>query len=176
MKFLKELTNNDYLTEEDNSAIPEKSIKDLQSMIRKGVENSGEWSNALEVVHKAYDVLSIQRPTPDMKGAWKQYETLISYSVDQLAKVHGQNGTWRMTSEDFEESPVYSVELIQESKSSLSEIKAQSPNEIIEYFESQLHDDNITLKENIIDKNIVVEFWQYDTIKTKSYLVIKPLS
>ena len=171
MNFLQELHKNQYITEEDNSAIPEDSIKELQKMIRKGVENSGQWSNALEVVHKAYEVTDIQRPTPDMAGAWTQYETLITYAVQQLTKVHGINGTWRMTSEDFTEKSKYIIEYHTPNNGiELIDIEANNVDEIVEYFTTGLN--NCSTKKIQQKNSTIVEFWEYGTIKSKKHLKI----
>lgn len=100
----------------DMSELPPELIKDLEKNIRKGASDlKQKWSNALELVHKAYDVgyqdesidadgkkvkLSkpIQRPTPQMAGGWKQYEELIKYAVEQLSKSRGLKADWRASS------------------------------------------------------------------------------
>lgn len=174
MKFLKELTKG-YLTEEDNSGLPEKSIKDLQSLIRKGAENSGKWNNALELVHKSYEVSSIQRPTPDMKEAWKQYETLISYSVEQLSKYHGQNGTWRMTSESFEEKPKLKVESFDTISHNSFISKDLTIDQIIESIKNDILENNMSIKTSKTDNVTLIEFWEYDVIKSAGYMKIEEL-
>lgn len=89
----------------DLTELPEDDMKEIQANIRKGAEDKEQqWSNALELVHKAYEVSGIQRPTPDMRGAWKQYETNIAYSISQLSKYQGLDGSWRMSSSMFHEA------------------------------------------------------------------------
>jgi hypothetical protein len=88
----------------DMSELPEMAMKDIQSNIRKGAQDTTQsWSNALELVHRAYKVSNIQRPTPGMKAAWKQYDENITYSVSQLAKARGMKGDWRMSASSLRE-------------------------------------------------------------------------
>ena len=104
MKFLKDLVT---LTETGNdlSQLPNDVITAIKSNIRKGAEDlQQKWANALELVHKAYEVEGVQRPSPDMDGAWKQYEENLQYAVQQLAKNRGMDGDWRMSSSIFHES------------------------------------------------------------------------
>lgn len=83
----------------DLSALPEDVISEIKKLIRDGAsDRSKKWANALELVHAAYKAAAVQRPTPDMESAWKQYEEMISYAIDQLAKYRGIDGDWRMTS------------------------------------------------------------------------------
>lgn len=97
----------------DLSELQPKIIDDLEKNIRVGAKDlTKKWLNALELVHYAYDTgyegttldpegkkqkvqHPIQRPTPQMKGGWEQYETLIKYAVEQLAKNRGIKGDWR---------------------------------------------------------------------------------
>lgn len=175
MNFLKELNDNKYLTEmDDNSALPEQSIKDLQKLIRSGADNSGKWSNALELVHKSYSVSSIERPTPSMKSAWKQYETLISYAVQQLSKYHGQKGTWRMTSESFTEKSLYEVVYSNQSSVESCQVEADSIKDIINFFNCE--DKKYDIKEfSLEDGSILIEFWERGIIKTNSKLEIRKI-
>mgnify|MGYP000879961469 CR=1 FL=1 len=107
MKFLQEI--NKLLSEKTNSKdmsmLPTDIIAELQYKIRKGSQDLRQrWANALELVHQAYHVVGVQRPTPEMTEAWKQYETLIQYAVQRLAKDRGMNDDWRMSASVFQES------------------------------------------------------------------------
>ena len=90
-------------------------MSDIQKNIRKGAsETEQKWANALHLVQKAYEVSGVQRPEPDMKAAWKQYEENITYSVQQLAKFRGMDADWRMSASVFHEAmtpkpPTYRV-------------------------------------------------------------------
>ena len=82
MKLLKQAL---LLAEEDLSELPEDTLKDIQSNITKGAKDTTQkWANALELVHKAYSVSKVQRPSPAMKGGWKQYEENIQFAVLKL--------------------------------------------------------------------------------------------
>jgi len=90
---------------EDQTGLSEDIISELKKNIVKGAkDNEQSWANALELVHRAYKVSGVQRPSPDMVSAWKQYEILIQYAVEQLAKYRGLDGDWRMSSHIFHEA------------------------------------------------------------------------
>ena len=73
-------------------------IKQLQKKITEGAKDTSQkWANALELVQKAYSVVGVQRPTPDMRTAWDQYEDMIAFAVKQLAKFRGVDADWRST-------------------------------------------------------------------------------
>lgn len=56
---------------DDITLLPERVIGEIKSNIRKGAQDlEQKWKNALELVHKAYQVSNVRRPTPDQKGAW----------------------------------------------------------------------------------------------------------
>lgn len=81
---------------DDITLLPERVIGEIKSNIRKGAQDLAQkWKNALELVHKAYQVANVRRPTPDQKGAWKQYEQMIQHGVRQLVATRGLNGEWR---------------------------------------------------------------------------------
>ena len=85
--------------------LPPDTMSELQKNIRDGAKDiTQKWANALELVHKAYEVAGVERPTPDMRKAWKQYEENLTYAVKQLAKYRGMDGSWRMTSMMFNEA------------------------------------------------------------------------
>jgi hypothetical protein len=127
---------------DERDALPEDVMQEIQKNIRNGAKDVDQlWANALELVHKAYEVAGIQRPTPDMKSAWKQYEENLQYAVVQLSKFRGMEGNWRMSSAVFHEalqkmirfnvtitSPQYSTSYVTE---------ARSLAEVIEYIKKQ---------------------------------------
>jgi hypothetical protein len=82
----------------DLSELPEGDLKKVKTNIRKGAQDTDQrWANALELVHTAYEVAKIQRPDITMESAWKQYEEMIKYAVQELAKARGMDDDWRMT-------------------------------------------------------------------------------
>lgn len=100
MKFLASLLANRLMEDNaDITTLPQQVIGEIKKNIRKGANDlEQEWANALELVHKAYQVANVRRPSPDQKGAWRQYEELIQFAVRELYKTRGINGKWRMTS------------------------------------------------------------------------------
>jgi len=103
MKLIRELL---VLKEEDDlSILPELAIKEIKKNIRKGAQDLEQgWVNALELVHQAYVVAQITMPEPDQEGAWKQYEEMIRYGVEQLAAARGLNAPWRMSANTVSET------------------------------------------------------------------------
>ena len=54
------------LNEEDLSELPPVTISDIQSNIRKGAQDlQQKWSYALELIHKAYSVSQVDRPSQE---------------------------------------------------------------------------------------------------------------
>lgn len=105
MNLLHELSQYAISEADDGSKIPEESLKLIQSNIRKGAADTDQrWSNALHLVHKAYEISNVERPSPDMKAAWKQYETNLQYAVQQLSKSRGLDADWRMSAAVFHEA------------------------------------------------------------------------
>lgn len=94
----------------DMSALPDDTMSELRKNIKKGAEDKEQmWANALELVHKAYEVSGVERPTPELTAGWKQYEENIQYAVEQLSHYRGLDGDWRMSSHVFHEAmePTY---------------------------------------------------------------------
>lgn len=84
---------------DDPTMLPDMVIGEIKSNIRKGAKDlEQKWKNALELVHTAYHVSNVQLPTPTKKGAWKQYEELIRFGVQQLSASRGIKGEWRTSS------------------------------------------------------------------------------
>ncbi len=82
----------------DLSELPEGDLNKVKKNIRKGAQDTDQrWANALELVHTAYEISEIQRPDITMESAWKQYEEMIKYAVQELAKARGMDDDWRMT-------------------------------------------------------------------------------
>lgn len=107
MNFLKNIHKQQKIFEKqkDLSKLPPDVVSDIEKNIRDGAKDLEQnWSNALELVHRAYLVAGVQRPTPDMKDAWEQYESMIQYAVEQLSKHRGMDGDWRMSASMFFEA------------------------------------------------------------------------
>ena len=110
MRLLKALLNEEENGENGDEAtnkLSDYQMDVIQKNIRTGAKpdkDTGQfqnWANALHLVHKAYEVAQIQRPTPDMKELWKQYEENIKYAVEELAKTRGIDGEWRMSAHEL---------------------------------------------------------------------------
>lgn len=105
MSLINNLLNANLNEGDDLDALPPDVVTEIQKNIRTGAKDvEQKWANALELVHKAYEVSGIERPTPDLKNAWKQYEENLIYAVQQLAKYRGMDGDWRTTSMIFTEA------------------------------------------------------------------------
>lgn len=108
MYFLRELLEEAEVQDltskaEKGTVLPQGTIDQLKKLITQGAKPNKEggfenWSNSLHLVHKSFQVSGIQRPTPDMKDLWKQYEELIGHAVKELSKYRGIDGGWRMSS------------------------------------------------------------------------------
>jgi hypothetical protein len=85
-------------TQLDPSSLPNEKLNEIKKLITKGAKDiQQKWKNGLHLADKAYKVAKVPLPTTDMKGAWKQYEEMITFAVDQLAKTRGIDGEWRST-------------------------------------------------------------------------------
>ena len=105
MDLLKNLICTQINEDDDPEMLPPDVMSELQKNIRDGAKDvQQKWANALELVHKAYEVAGVERPTPDMRKSWKQYEENLTYAVQQLAKFRGMDGDWRMSSAIFYEA------------------------------------------------------------------------
>ena len=112
MDFLKELLEEAEVQDLTDKAdkgkvLPQGTMDKIKKLIRQGAQPNKEtgqfepWANALHLVHKAYQVSGIQRPTPDMKDLWTQYEENIEIAVKELSKERGLDGGWRMSAADL---------------------------------------------------------------------------
>lgn len=88
------------------SELPPATVEHLKRLITKASslkrgsrdeDLPDHWSNALELVHWAYEKSNVERPQPFMRNAWKQYEDVISHAVKMLARFRGLNGAWRLS-------------------------------------------------------------------------------
>lgn len=67
--------------------IPFGKNEEIRKLIKKGaMDPEHQWTNALDLVHRAYEVADVERPTPSMRDAWDQYEENILFSVKMLQK------------------------------------------------------------------------------------------
>lgn len=142
MSLLKYLITTQLNEEDDPEMLPPDVISELQKNIRDGAKDvQQKWVNALELVHKAYEVAGVERPTPDMRKSWKQYEENLAYAVQQLAKYRGMDGDWRMSSSIFYEAlqprpKKFRVSLFGEFSGEGSTVEANHIDEVIAVFKN----------------------------------------
>lgn len=117
-KTIEEMSFSEYLITEaekkDDTRLPSSVIGELSSLIKKGAKDLAQaWKNVFELVHTAYHVANVRRPTPDQKGAWQQYEEMLKVGVKALADTRGLSGTWRSSATAFAEGFLDTPELDQ---------------------------------------------------------------
>jgi len=182
MKLLKELAKPSFL-KKDDSTMTEEMMKEIQKSIRKGAEDKNQkWANALELVHKAYDDIGQPYPSPDEKGAWKQYEDNITYAVNQLAKFRGLQGDWRMSSSIFRESEsenkIFNVKYIDGLRISETwPVEAKSiedlSNAIREAREKAKKEKDLRIHTKPVGEKIHINFWKHG-VKLSDYIEVTP--
>jgi hypothetical protein len=188
MKLLRYLTeaNLDDVTSRSHSlsnALNPTAMDQVQKNIRNGAKPNKEtgqfekWANALDLVHKAYEVAGVQRPTPDMQDAWKQYEENITYAVQQLAKARGVDADWRTTSADLHEALHYAktglirIDIIDGNATIPRQTLARSFEEVRKLME---HAGKIMEHDVRIDEckdGHLVTFWKHNIKKNYSIII-----
>lgn len=107
MQFLSDLyTLSEAKSKKDLTILDDDTIKDIKKNIKDGATDlEYEWANALELVHQAYKIAGVERPTPSEGGAWKQYEEMLCLGVEELADARKDfDSSWRMSSTVFREA------------------------------------------------------------------------
>lgn len=121
--ILEKLSFTDYLIQESSeqkildkiTTLPDIIISELKKLISKGAKDfAQDWEDAAELVNTAYHVARIRRPIPDQRGAWKQYEELLKYGVQQLWNTRGNKANWRSAKVVYGESVVDPGKLLTE--------------------------------------------------------------
>lgn len=155
-QLLKYLIATQINEEDDPEILPPDVISEIQKNIRDGAKDiKQKWVNALELIHKAYEVAGVERPTPDMRKSWKQYEENMTYAVQQLAKYRGMDGDWRMSSSVFYEAlepkqKKFRVSLFGEFSGDGGTVEAKNIEEVIKIFKN---DPDFDVKVNKISDN-----------------------
>lgn len=165
MTFLRYM-NSMVVESSDDEELSDSQVKIIQKQIKKGVELSGEWDNALELVNKAYKVAGIELPTASEINQWKQYETMINYGVIQLSKAYGTTGDWRITSESLDVKKIFRV--IYEDSEIV--VESESIDDIISTFDGLGYRVVQTSKSDVI-----LEFWEYGVIRANDIIRIHEL-
>jgi hypothetical protein len=165
-----------------SNAIPPATMDALQKSIRDGVKpdkDTGQyqnWANALHLVHKAYEVNGIQRPTPNMADAWKQYEENIQFAVKQLSKTFGMEGNWRMSSSVFHEAlemakdKGFEVEITEGESTTAYNVSADGAEDVITSLKETAHADGYKVKILEEDDTRTITFWR-NNVKKKGFTV-----
>ena len=110
------------------TTLPDAIIGELKKLISKGAKDlAQQWQDAAELVNTAYHVGRVRRPVPDQRGAWKQYEELLKYGVNQLWKTRGNQGSWRAADVKFAESHTPNIEPLTEDITSGSRFFVKIP-------------------------------------------------
>lgn len=164
---------------EDMDALPEDVMQEIQKNIRTGAKDTDQlWANALELVHKAYEVSGVQRPTPDMKGAWRQYEENLQYAVSQLSKYRGIKGDWRMSAAVFHEALQkmmrFNVTITSPQFSTSYLTEARSLSEVIEYIKKEEREGYDIEVNNKPDGGAYLRFFRYG-VRIKYRVDIEPI-
>jgi len=129
---------------DDLSVVPEDAIKDIKKNIKDGAKDlEQDWANAMELTQKAYSVAGVERPTPSERSAWKQYEEMLMFAVNELADARKlcKDKSWRMSSTVFKEAmePRISVRVVElgENKGKGHTVKVKNMEEIIDMVRKQ---------------------------------------
>ena len=156
---------------DDLSRLPKDVLTAIKSNIRKGAEDlQQEWANALELVHKAYEVEGVQRPTPDMETAWKQYEENLQYAVQQLSSNRGMDASWRMASSMFREALTQKqYKVLMGDNESI--VEASNFDEIVDTIKKQTYYD--VLVEHVDFNEITIRFSRFGIRKNSPVRVIR---
>lgn len=147
----------------DLDKLPDDVISEIKKNIVAGAKDlDQQWSNSLDLIHKAYLVSGAQRPTPDLKSAWVDYETMLQYGVEQLAKYRGMDGDWRMSSTVFREALErkfkFRVVELGDSHSKGHEVEASSIDDIVSAIKKRtegIHDVKVTKSKDKENPNSV---------------------
>ena len=182
MNFLSEL----YVIAEgrdnkDLSILNDDTFKEIKKNIKDGAEDiEYEWANALELVHKAYKVAGVERPTPAMGGAWRQYEEMLQLGVEQLAKFRKDVGSdWRMSSSIFREAMEKRIKVrvyeIGDKFAKGHTVEARNMQEIIEMVRKQAGSHAYDMEVEESDESCYVCRFSYQGIKRNYYVKLQQL-
>ena len=90
------------LAEQLTDEIPYDTNMEIRKCIKMGAnDQNSQWlGGALELVHRAYKEINVERPTPSMRGAWNQYEENIAFAVSELQRATDKkirDDSWKQT-------------------------------------------------------------------------------
>lgn len=126
----------------DLDVLPKDVIKEIKKNVRDGATDLDyDWANALELLQQAFKVAGVERPTPSERNAWKQYEELIQYAVEEMAENRGHDSSWRMSSTMFREAMETRVRIrvyeLGEKSGKGHTVEAKNMEEVIEMVRKQ---------------------------------------
>lgn len=77
---------------EKDTRYPESVMGEISSLIKKGAKDlQQKWKNTFELVHTAFHVANVKRPSYEQKGAWEQYTNMLKVAVKALRDSRGAN-------------------------------------------------------------------------------------
>lgn len=183
MDFLKNL----YIISEagnskkDLSVLEDDVIKEIKKNIRDGAADlDRDWANALELVHEAYRVAGVERPTPAERAAWKQYEEMLQYAVEQLYE-HRKlaNSDWRMSSTVFKEAMERRVKIrvfeIGDKFAKGHTVEAQNIEEVIKMIRKQAGQKSFDMEVEQHDPSSCTCYFSYQGIRKPYHIKIQQL-
>jgi len=137
----------------DLSILPEDVIKEIKKNIRDGATDlEYEWANALELVQQAFKIAGVERPTPSEKEAWKQYEELLQYGVNEMADARSYDNSWRMSSTVFREAMEKRIKVrvyeVSDKFAKGHTVEAKNMEEIIEMIRKQAGEKSFDMNVN----------------------------
>lgn len=174
------------LERDDITLLPDSVISEIKKNIRSGAKDLQQnWENALELVFKAYQVANVRLPTSQEKGAWKQFQDIIKYAVQQLIATRGINGKWRMTSTIVSEAELPKEEkptpvknrrfFVMVPGESAVEVEENSMDDIIDRLTNKLRRRGVkTRVEERAKKHVILSVWD-DDVKIEK-ITIKEIS
>lgn len=170
----------------DISTLPDSVVREIKGNISKGSKDlEQQWKNALELVYKAYQVSGVRRPTPNEKGAWKQFEELLRFGVQQLAATRGRDGKWRTTDtyvREAQEQPQHIGKrrfFVEVPGEAAQEVDGANLDEIIEAITNKIRTDRsvtgtkVRIEERT-KKHAVLTIWVNDVKRER--IIIKEVS
>lgn len=90
----------------DGSEVPYKAMEGIKKLIKKGaMDPDHSWASAMELVDMSYEAQGVQKPLPNMKAAWSQYEDALLYAVQMLQKATEKgvrDDGWKLLSSKLE--------------------------------------------------------------------------
>lgn len=165
------------LNEQDEDQItllPDAIVAEIKKNITAGAKDlQQKWKNALELVHKGYQVANVRRPTPDQKGGWTQYEAMIKHAVKQLSATRGINGDWRMSSVLIKEQSDGKQKLVKLAKNRFFmkipgahpvEVEGDNVNAIIDQLTNKFRRHGVrTQIDQKTDNHVILSLWKDNT-------------